>query len=68
MESFLFSFREAGSPLPWKGFFSMKRWLFPAAALLAAGGKLYLQKQAGNGVTMALALAPFAPDWRWQDE
>ena len=38
------------------------------AAVLAAGGKLYLQKQAGNGVTMALALAPFAPDWRWQDE
>ena len=32
------------------------------AAVLAAGGKLYLQKQAGNGVTMALALAPFAPD------
>ncbi len=38
------------------------------AAVLAAGGKLSLQKQAGNGVTMALALAPFAPDWRWQDE
>lgn len=38
------------------------------AAVLAAGGKLILKKQAGNGVTMALALAPFAPDWRWQDE
>ena len=24
-------------------------------------------KQAGNGVTLALALRPYAPDWRWQD-
>lgn len=38
------------------------------AAVLAAGGGLILKKQAGYGVTMALALAPFAPDWRWQDE
>ena len=34
---------------------------------LAAGGTIILPKQAGNGVTFALALRPFAPDWRWQD-
>lgn len=38
------------------------------SAMLAAGGTLYQQKNAGSGVTMALALAPYAPDWRWQDE
>ena len=37
------------------------------AAVLAAGGTIILPKQAGNGVTFALALRPFAPDWRWQD-
>ena len=36
-------------------------------AVLAAGGTIILPKQAGNGVTFALALRPFAPDWRWQD-
>ena len=36
------------------------------AAVLAAGGTIILPKQAGNGVTFALALRPFAPDWRWQ--
>lgn len=36
------------------------------AAVLAAGGPLLLKKQAGGGVTMALALKPFAPSWRWQ--
>ena len=37
------------------------------AAVQAAGGTIILPKQAGNGVTFALALRPFAPDWRWQD-
>ena len=37
------------------------------AAVLAAGGTIILPKQAGGGVTFALALRPFAPDWRWQD-
>ena len=38
------------------------------AAVLGSGGTLLVKKQAGNGVTMAAALKPFAPDWRWQDE
>lgn len=38
------------------------------SAVLASGGTLYSKKNAGNGVTMALALQPYAPDWRWQDE
>ena len=38
------------------------------AAVLGSGGALVWKKTAGNGVTMALALAPFAPDWRWKDE
>lgn len=37
------------------------------SAVLASGGKLYSKKNAGNGVTMAVALKPYAPDWRWQD-
>ncbi len=37
------------------------------AAVLGSGGELALPKAAGSGVTMALALAPFAPDWRWND-
>ena len=41
--------------------------LLSLAAVLAAGGTIILPKQAGNGVTFALALRPFAPDWRWQD-
>ena len=36
------------------------------AAVLAAGGMIFLPKQAGGGVTFALALRPYAPDWRWQ--
>ena len=35
-------------------------------AVQSAGGTLFLPKQAGGGVTFALALRPFAPDWRWQ--
>ena len=37
------------------------------AAVLAAGGALFLPKWAHNGVTFAAALRPFAPDWRWKD-
>ena len=38
------------------------------SAVLAAGGALRWKKNAGNGVTMAVALKPYQPDWRWQDE
>lgn len=38
------------------------------SAVLGSGGTLHLKKQAGDGVTMAVALAPFSPDWRWLDE
>ena len=34
------------------------------AAVLASGGSIRIPKQAGGGVTFALALSPFAPDWR----
>lgn len=36
------------------------------AAVLASGGSIRIPKQAGGGVTFALALRPFAPNWRWQ--
>lgn len=36
------------------------------SAVLASGGTLYWKKSAGEGVTMALAAAPYAPDWRWK--
>lgn len=38
------------------------------SAALGSGGRLHVKKQAGNGVTMAVALAPFSPDWRWRYE
>ena len=38
------------------------------AAVLASGGTIFLPKQAGGGVTFALALRPYAPDWRWQHD
>lgn len=38
------------------------------SAVLGSGGTLYRKKQAGNGVTMAVALRPFDPDWRWRYE
>ena len=38
------------------------------AAVLASGGTLAWKKAAGNGVTMAVALKPYQPTWRWQDE
>ena len=37
------------------------------AAVLASGGCIRIPKQAGGGVTFALALRPYAPDWRWQN-
>ena len=37
------------------------------AAVLASGGSIRIPKQAGGGVTFALALRPFTPDWRWQN-
>jgi cobalt-precorrin 5A hydrolase len=38
------------------------------AAVLQSGGALIWNKTAGNGVTMALAQAPYKPTWRWQDD
>lgn len=38
------------------------------AAVLAADGVLFIPKWARDGVTFAVALAPFAPDWRWKNE
>ena len=38
------------------------------SAVLAAGGPLRWKKNAGNGVTRAIALKPYTPTWRWQDE
>ena len=37
------------------------------AAVLGSGGRLIGLRYAENGVTMALAEGPFAPDWRWND-
>lgn len=38
------------------------------SAVCASGGGLYWRKCAGNGVTLALAQAPYTPNWRWQRE
>lgn len=38
------------------------------SAVIGSQGKIYRKKFVGNGVTMALALKPFMPDWRWLDE
>ena len=37
------------------------------SAVLASGGTIRIPKQAGGSVTFALALRPYAPDWRWQN-
>lgn len=37
------------------------------SAVLAAGGPLVFHKFARTGVTFALAVRPFAPNWRWQN-
>lgn len=34
------------------------------AAVKASGGSIFLPKTAGGGVTLALAVRPYAPDWR----
>ncbi len=38
------------------------------SAILGSGGRLLLHKTAGDGITMALAMMPFSPDWRWTYE
>ena len=38
------------------------------SAVLGSGGMLYIKKYAEDGVTMAVALEPFHPDWRWRYE
>lgn len=38
------------------------------AAALASGGHIFRKKIAQNGVTMAAALNPYRPTWRWRDE
>lgn len=38
------------------------------AAVLGSGGKLFCKKMAQDGVTMALALSDYTPNWRWRDE
>lgn len=38
------------------------------SAVLASGGTLLERKYAAEGVTLALAEKPYAPDWRWTDE
>ena len=37
------------------------------AAVLAAGGPVWAHKWARDGVTFAVALRLFTPDWRWND-
>ena len=37
------------------------------SAVKGSGGSLLVPKTAREGVTMALALRPFAPDWRWKN-
>lgn len=36
-------------------------------SVVLGGGKLLRRKLIRDGVTMALGLLPFAPDWRWQN-
>lgn len=38
------------------------------SAVLAAGGPLLEKKNAGGGITLALAQKPYRMDWRWRDE
>ena len=38
------------------------------AAVLAAGGPVWAHKWARDGVTFAVALRSFTPDWRWNDD
>lgn len=38
------------------------------SAVLSAGGGLFQRKTVHHGVTMAVALRPFYPDWSWRHE
>ena len=38
-----------------------------AAVLGAEGGPLLIPKQAGDGITLALAAKAFGPDWKWKE-
>lgn len=37
------------------------------SAVLASGGELIQTKIAAGGVTMAMAVKPYAPDWNWKE-
>ena len=37
------------------------------SAVLASGGELLQSKVAGGGVTMAVAMKPYEPNWEWKD-
>ena len=52
----------------WMTEFYTAETLRERAAVKAAGGKLFVPKWAYNGVTFAVALRPFAPDWRWKTD
>lgn len=38
------------------------------SAVLKAGGEIVVKKMAENGVTMAVAMKEYRPDWEWKDE
>ena len=38
------------------------------SAVLASGGELIQSKIAAGGITMAMAVKPYAPDWNWRAE
>ena len=38
------------------------------SAVLASGGELIHGKTAGDGITMAIAMKDYKPDWRWLGE
>lgn len=38
------------------------------SAVISSGGKLVIKKYAHEGVTLAAAVEPYHPDWRWKDE
>ena len=46
----------------------VERFSLLQAAVLAAGGPLMEKKNAGGGITLALAQKPYRMDWRWRDE
>ena len=38
------------------------------SAALKAGGEVVVKKMAEGGVTMAVAMKEYRPDWEWKDE